>query len=51
MLALPAYTASLRLLCTREERDALRDTLAAALAGDYLAEEGVFDELDEERAS
>jgi hypothetical protein len=51
MLALPAYRAALRLLATREERDALRDTLASALAYDYLAEQGAFDDLDQERAA
>jgi hypothetical protein len=38
MLALNAYRDALRLLRTREERDALRDALAAALAHDYVAE-------------
>jgi hypothetical protein len=51
MLALPAYRAALKLLRTREERDALRDTLAAAIAHDYLAEEGAFDDLDDWRAA
>ena len=46
LLALPAYRASLRLLRTREERDALRDCLAAAIARDYLAEIGALDDLD-----
>jgi hypothetical protein len=49
MLAVPAYRASLRLLVTREERDALRDVLATALARDYLAEIGELDA--EERAA
>ena len=43
LLAVPAYRASLRLLATREERDALRDVLATALARDYLAEIGELD--------
>ena len=51
MLAIPAYRASLRLLATRQERDALRDVLATALARDYLAEEGVLDDLEERPAA
>jgi hypothetical protein len=46
LLTVPAYRASLKLLRTREERDALRDVLAAALAADYLAEIGVLDERE-----
>jgi hypothetical protein len=48
MLAVPAYRAALRLLKTREERDALRDALAAAIARDYLAEIGAL-ELDRDK--
>jgi hypothetical protein len=54
MLAVPAYRASLRLLKTREERDALRDVLATAIAKDYLREGGLLDDKDgngEERAA
>ena len=51
MLAVPAYRAALKLLQTREERDALRDTLAAALAADYLEEIGEFGIDDVERAA
>ena len=38
MLAIGAYAAALRLLVTAAERTALRDTLAARLAKDYLDE-------------
>jgi hypothetical protein len=51
MLAIPAYRAALKLLHTREERDALRDTLATAIAADYLDEIGAFDELNGKRAA
>ena len=40
LLAVPASKAAVPLLRTREERDALRDTLAAALAASYLEDMG-----------
>jgi len=51
MLAIPAYRASLRLLRTREERDALRDVLCTAIAKDYLRESGLLDAQEEDRAA
>jgi hypothetical protein len=51
LLAVPAYRASLRLLATREERNALRDVLTTAIAKDWLRESGLLDDLrdDQER--
>lgn len=49
-LVLGAYQASARRL-TAPERDVLRDVIAARLAHDYLTEQGVFDNLDQEQAA
>jgi hypothetical protein len=51
MLAVPAYRASLRLLSTPEEREALRDCLCAAIGKDYLRESGLLDDQEQERAA
>jgi hypothetical protein len=49
-LSLGAYLAALRLLPTAAERDTLRDVVACRLAHDWLAEQGLFRE-DEEQAA
>lgn len=51
MLAVPAFKVALRLLRTRKERDALRGTLAAALAASYREDMGEFGVDDVRRAT